>query len=175
MAGALNATIASALIELTQPRRNDHFLNLMCGSGTLLIERLQRGPVQLAFGGDLDVVALASARRNIAAARLSKQISLIQIDGCRSSLPAAAFDVICADLPWGQLIGSHTDNTALYPALLAEASRLAAPGARLALLTHEIKLMEGLLKDETLPWALKDTLQVFQGGLRPKIYLMARL
>ena len=48
--GSLNAAIAAGMIELSQPRREDRFLNLMCGGGTLLIERHLRqraAPLQL--------------------------------------------------------------------------------------------------------------------------------
>ena len=39
MEGALNATIAAAMIEMTDPSaRRPRVFNLMCGSGTLLIE-----------------------------------------------------------------------------------------------------------------------------------------
>src|SRR6266511_2471254 len=40
--GALNATIAAAMVELSRPRASDRVLNLMCGSGTILVERLDR-------------------------------------------------------------------------------------------------------------------------------------
>src|SRR5581483_7823655 len=32
---ALNATIAAAMVEMTEPRPQDRFANLLCGSGTL--------------------------------------------------------------------------------------------------------------------------------------------
>ncbi len=38
MKGALNATIAAAMIEITSPTAEDAFINIMCGSGTHLIE-----------------------------------------------------------------------------------------------------------------------------------------
>ena len=44
--------------------------------------------------------------------------------------PENSFDVITADLPWGQLIGSHQENEWLYPAVLAEAARVIAQGGR---------------------------------------------
>jgi len=47
MPGALNAATARAMVLVTQPRPNDVFLNLGCGSGTLLIERLQCAPAGL--------------------------------------------------------------------------------------------------------------------------------
>ncbi|HYT27017.1 MAG TPA: RNA methyltransferase, partial [Actinomycetota bacterium] len=69
--GALNATIAAAMVELSRPRPSDRVLNLMCGSGTLLVERLARAPAASAVGCDLDPAALRGARANLAAAGLA--------------------------------------------------------------------------------------------------------
>ena len=172
--GALNATIAAAMIEMTRPRADDRFLNLMCGSGTLLIERLLRAPQQAAAGCDTDPQALRCAARNLQAAKAEASGELFPMDATRLKLPDAGIDVICADLPWGQLHGSHESNTALYPRVLAEAGRVAAPGARAVFITHEIRLMERTLRDCAALWTLQQEVKVFQGGLHPRIYLLER-
>src|SRR6266566_3742806 len=94
---------------------------------------------------------------------------------CGAPAPSSsnACCAICADLPWGQLVGSHQHNAALYPRVLAEAARVATPRARLVLLTHEIKLFESILQDCT-EWTLQDVVKIYQGGLHPRIYLFQR-
>ena len=89
---------------------------------------------------------------------------------CRT--PASTYSG--ADLPWGQLLGSHEDNLKLYPLVLAEAARVAAPGARAVFITHEIRLMERTLRDFADRWTTQKEVRVFQGGLHPRIYLLAR-
>jgi len=173
MEGALNATIAAVMIEMTSPRPNDRFLNLMCGSGTLLIKRLLRCPARVATGCDIDVAALAAAQENLRASHLIAPVELLHIDATALQFPPGAFNAICTDLPWGQLVGSHRLNTALYPRVLAGAARVATPRARLVLLTHEIKLFESVLQDST-EWTLQDVVKIFQGGLHPRIYLLHR-
>src|SRR5207245_442476 len=69
--GALNATIAAAMVRLVEPRRGDRFLNLMSGSGTLLVERLLLGGGAVAAGVDHDPEALAAATANASAAGLA--------------------------------------------------------------------------------------------------------
>ena len=59
--GALNATLASVMMRLTHPSVSDRVLNLACGSGTLLIERLFLAPARLAIGCDPDQRALQCA------------------------------------------------------------------------------------------------------------------
>lgn len=175
MLGALNATIASAMIEMTQPLPQDRVLNIMCGSGTLMIERLARAKAAAVGGLDVDAVTLRCAERNIAAAGFSGQVDLFEMDAARVQLPDACVDMICGDLPWGQLVGSHEANLALYPPALAEAARVAAPGARAVFITHEIRLMEQVLASLADKWVIKNTVRVFQGGLHPRIYLLERV
>ncbi len=172
--GALNATIAAAMIELTRPQAEDRFFNLMCGSGTLLIERLLRAPVQAAAGCDSDPRALRCAADNLDAAGVQEQGQLFAMDATQLRLPDASVDVLCADLPWGQLLGSHESNATLYPLVLAEAGRVATAQARGIFITHEIRLMERVLRDCARLWTLQQEVKVFQGGLHPRIYLLER-
>jgi tRNA (guanine6-N2)-methyltransferase len=174
MEGALNATIASAMIELTAPRPGDRVFNLMCGSGTLLVERLLRAPAAVIGGCDSDPIALRCATDNIAAAGFAKEVDLFEMDVADLPLPDACIDMVCADLPWGQLVGSHEANATLYPLVLREAARIAAPGASAAFITHEIRLMERVLRDCADVWAVRQEVRVFQGGLHPRIYVLER-
>jgi ubiquinone/menaquinone biosynthesis C-methylase UbiE len=174
MEGALNATIASAMIEMTEPRPDDRVFNLMCGSGTLLVERLLRGPVDVIGGCDQDPIALRCATDNLLAAGFVKDVDLFQMDVADLPLPDACIDVVCADLPWGQLTGSHEANVELYPKVLREAARIAAPGATAVFITHEIRLMENVLRDCAHLWQVQHEVKVFQGGLHPRIYALLR-
>jgi len=172
MEGALNATIASAMIEMTEPRPDDRVFNLMCGSGTLLVERLRREKVDVIGGCDQDAIALRCATDNLLAAGFVKDVDLFQLDVANLPLPDACIDMVCADLPWGQLTGSHEANRELYPKVLREAARIAAPRARAVFITHEIRLMESVLRDCADLWQVQQEVKVFQGGLHPRIYVL---
>jgi 23S rRNA G2445 N2-methylase RlmL len=170
--GALNASVARAMVLLTKPTSEDVFVNLACGSGSLLVERLEHAPVKQALGFDIDLHALACARQNLTAAR--KQAALFYADAGALPLSHESVDVLCADLPFGSLVGTHHENIALYPRLLFEAARVAKHGARFVLITHEIRLMEGLLRESNM-WDIGETLRITLGGLHPRIYVLRRL
>ena len=170
--GALNAGVAHAMALLTRTRPNDVFLNLACGSGTLLIERRASAPVRRALGCDTDPAALACARANVAASGYAG-IELHDWDATALPLPDAGVDALCADLPFGNLVGSHADNVTLYPRLLAEAARVARAGARFVLITHEVRLMDTLRRAEPA-WAVEQVLPITLGGLHPRIYVLYR-
>lgn len=171
--GALNGAVAHAVALLSGPRPDDVFLNLGCGSGSILIERLLAGPARRAIGCDISPEALACARANVGAAGLAARCELQPWDIRALPLPDASVDALAADLPFGHLVGSHEDNLALYPALLAEAARVARPAARCVLLSHEVRLMERLLAGSAA-WALHQATRVDLGGLNPRIYELVR-
>jgi 23S rRNA G2445 N2-methylase RlmL len=171
--GALNGTIAAAMVQLTQPKAKDRFINLMCGSGTLLVERLLLDKSAMVVGCDIDPVALKGTRQNLLAAGVDHSAWLSHQDVNQLAFASRSFEVIVADLPWGQLVGSHEQNKALYPWLLSEAARIATPGARLALITHEARLLEQMIKEQGL-WQVHQVIKLKRGDLRPRIYLLQR-
>jgi len=174
MKGALNATIAAAMIDMSQPHPSDRFLNMMCGSGTLLIERVVQGSAAVVVGVDTNVEALRGALKNTLVERSGQRILLLNTDATQTPFLEETFDVICADLPWGQLVGSHEQNDALYPQFFDEVTRIATLSARLVILTHEVTLFEHVLLDYKKYWMLQETIKVFQGGLHPRIYVLQR-
>ena len=174
MPGALNATVAYAMVKLTRPGPDDVFLNLACGSGSLLIERLAAVRARLALGCDIDRAALTYAAANLAAFSYGGNAILGEWDATVLPLKARSVNALVADLPFGALVGSHADNERLYPAVLDEAARVAQPGAHFVVLSHEIKLMQRLLDEHGKQWRLAQTTRVRFGGLTPAIYVLRR-
>lgn len=174
MPGAPNATLAHAVMRLSQPAPDDTVLNVACGSGTLLIERLALGKVRSAIGCDTDLAALECARANLEAAGFGAMARLEAWDATLLPINTASISVICADLPFGQLVGSHRENEQLYPRLIGEAARVAAPGARMVLLTHEVRLLERVAAQYAEEWHVEQAVRVRSGGMAPRIFVFRR-
>lgn len=170
--GALNAATAHAMIRLTQPQADDVFVNLGCGSGTLLIERRSYGRTKLAVGLDYDRVALNCARANLAASG-HRDVALQLADITSTPLASRCASALCADLPFGQLSGSHQENLRIYPPMLSEAARIARRQARFVVITHEVKLIESLLAKSS-EWQTDRMIRVNLRGLHPRIYVLRR-
>ncbi len=172
MPGGLNASLAVIMNELARPKPNERYLNAMCGSGTLAIEQGLGSSCKALVALDIRKDALDCARENISAAKLS-HIELVQADATtyQSDEP---FDVITADLPWGDVVGSHKGNAQLYPAFLENMARGSSDKARLVILTHEIKLFEKLLSQDK-NWKLLQSLKVSHSGHYPRIYVLKKV
>jgi 23S rRNA G2445 N2-methylase RlmL len=172
--GALNASVAHAMALMGGPvREGEVYLNLGCGSGTLIIEQLSRGSQGVTVGCDLDPEVLACAGENLLAFG-KERAPLLRADICQLPLASGTVEALAADLPFGGLVGSHRENLELYPALLEEAGRVARPGARFLLITHEVRLMESVLRASAY-WTIEVVLPINLSGLHPRIYKLRRL
>jgi len=172
--GALQATVAHVMVTLTQPCSDDVYLNLCCGSGTLLIERALVGAARRLIGCDVHPRALNCARRNIAAYLRGRSniFELYPWDARCLPLPDASVDAIVADLPFGSQVGSHAENLTLYPQIMREARRVAKTGARFVVITAEVRLMQGLVAQMADVWRCERVLRVNLGGLWPAIFVL---
>jgi 16S rRNA G966 N2-methylase RsmD len=177
--GAANATIAAAMARLAGLRPDDRVLNLMCGSGTLLVERLLAEEAAAAVGVDDDPAALDAARTNLRAAGV-RNARLVAADATSPAALTEAlgderFDLVLADPPWGDRHGSHAAAPDVHAGLLRAAYAVAAPGARLVVLTHEVRVMERALAGAADLWRGDDEpLRVFAKGHHPRIWVLHR-
>src|SRR5690606_25900251 len=97
MEGASNAATAHAMIYLTQPQPEADFVNLGCGSGTLLIERLSYGRAHSVIGIDRDSSALQCAWRNTAASGFENSIELLLGSMTEMPMKSQSASTLCAD------------------------------------------------------------------------------
>ena len=171
--GGLNACLAVAMNDLAKVKPDERYLNAMCGSGTLLIEQALGLNPKLLVGCDLDAEALECARQNVSAAGLSSSTDLRQADATALNFPVNSFDVVTADVPWGDAVGSHAANAALYPAFLAEMARVTTPHTRLVVLTHDLKLFKDVLAQQDV-WQARAEVRVFHGGHYPRMFLLTK-
>ena len=169
-AGGLNATIAAAVVRALGPAPTDAFVDLMCGSGTLVLERLAAGPAARVVGIDNDPAALAATSVHLRNARhRGVRVELLEADATALDDGTGRFDALVANPPWGTLVGSHDENDALYPALLRGAAAVAAPGARFGVLTHDVRRFETVLRADP-SWTLEQSWRFFQKGHHPRLY-----
>ncbi len=171
--GGLNASLAAIMNDLARVKQDESYLNIMCGSGTLAIEQaLKKTKLNQLIAIDNDPEALSCAQANADAANC-KKISFIQGDATQLEYEENSFNVITADLPWGDNIGSHKQNAKLYPDFLKEIARVSTRGARLVILTHEIRLFEEIIGLDGM-WLVKESLQVAHSGHNPKLYVLQK-
>ena len=177
MPGALNGAVASAMVSLTGTRPTERMLNLCCGSGTLMIERLGMGAATSVTGVDISASALQCADSNLRAAGHRSTVSLLQADCAGLPIPDASVDTISADLPYGMLENDSGDIATLYHSVLAESARVAAAEASMVLITTRRRALLAALT-EVPTWNLLTEIPISiphsRGYITPQIYLLRR-
>ncbi len=176
--GALNATIASVMVNMPGTTAGDRFLNLCCGSGTLMVERLHSGAAMHIVGLDSSAEALRCAEANLRQAGTLPYSTLLAADARRAPLPDGSMDVIAADLPYGMLVGGSEDLQDLYIRTLGEAARVVRPGGSLVMVTTRRRAFESAYESACPRLNLKRriTVQVpFRSGhVRPVVYWLTK-
>ena len=176
---ALNATIAHSMAMLAGPRNKERFLNLGCGSGTLLVERMRLGPAACAIGVDTDPAALDCAECNIKAAGVQREVRLIRGDVRRVPVAARSFDTVVANLPFGMLRDTALDLDNLYMEVLREAARLIVPYGAFIVITARRQLFEDALAQSAGDWKHEAEFPLrvpFRGGyITPAISVLRRV
>jgi tRNA (guanine6-N2)-methyltransferase len=171
---ALNATVAYAMILLTNPRPDEVFINLCTGSGTFLAERsLHAVSAQALVGIEHDAAILNLARANVSVTGSSIAPYLWLSDVTSCPMPDGVATALVADLPFGHRSGSHGENLWLYPRVLREAARISHASASFVVISHEIRLMEDVLRGQDV-WITERVLPITLRGLHPRIYLLKR-
>ncbi|MFC7457943.1 methyltransferase domain-containing protein [Brachybacterium sp. GCM10030267] len=171
--GAVNATIAATVLDLLEVGAEDHLLDMTCGSGTFLIEQLAVVAPARTIGVDLNPAAIDAARQHQRAARRRGRIDWITGDVLTTDLDPG-FTRLLTNPPWGTLHGEHESNERLLADLLDRGAELAAPEARMGVLTHEITRMHRVLERPGLPWRPVGEHRFFQKGHHPRLFLLER-
>ena len=171
--GAVNATIAATVLDRLEIGSTDRVLDMTCGSGTFPVEQLHAQVPARMVGVDLDPAAIAAAQAHQRAARRRGRIDWVSGDVLTGPLEGG-FTRIVTNPPWGTLHGEHATNQQLLAQLLDRAAGLAAPGARLGVLTHEIRRMHEVLAQPDCPWAAAGEHRFFQKGHHPRLFLLAQ-
>jgi 23S rRNA G2445 N2-methylase RlmL len=140
---ALKPTIARAMVLLSDARPDDAFLDPMCGTGTIALERALHGRAAAILGCDIAPEAVRAARANLGARH--RPAAVARADARRLPVRDACIDVIACNLPFGRRIGEPEEIRRIYPELLREWARVTRAGSRLVLLTSAVRSVEEAL------------------------------
>lgn len=165
--GALNGTIAAAMVRMSAPTENDTVLNAMCGSGTLLIERHACGKYNKLVGIDHSSEMLEAAKRNLE--QMAVSTDLIQHDLMNGFHQFGPFGVILCDLPYGHKISKGQNLRALYEMFFQKSWEALVSGGRLVVMSQELKLLDTTLQQQAKRWKVLQRIRVKQADLLPVI------
>ena len=172
-AAALRPTIAAAMVYAAGLGDEDVFLDPMCGTGTILLERAQAGRHGLLLGGDIDPAAVKAAQANFGPRH--KPVRIEQMDARRLPLEDSSVNRFVTNLPWGQQIGTLRELPKLYAGVLAEAVRVVQSGGTIVLLSSERELLKRACKAQSKIKLIQTVPDIEVLGRRAEMVVLHRI
>ena len=173
VSASIHPATAACLVRYAkkfETRERPRVLDPFCGCGSLLFAREKLGPCRVLMGVDKSGTAVESARVNARAGKSKAAFvtkDILRFEG------REGFDLILSNLPFGNRVGSHEDNTRLYDRFVRRLPDLLAPGGVAVLYTMGYKLLKTCL-DRTGGLVLRERKRTEAGGLLPWIFVVDR-
>lgn len=146
---ALRPSLAAAMVYLSNPDADDIFLDPMCGSGTILMERRLFGPYQQMLAADMGTEQVTITRKNVDSQTKAppRAWAVWQGDGQQLPLSAGSINKLVTNLPFGKQIGSPEQVARLYPLVFKEMERVLQANGRAIVLSSEFDLVKTAVRD----------------------------
>ena len=173
VSASIHPATAACLVRYAkcfERRERPRVLDPFCGCGSLLFAREALGPCRALVGVDKSGAAVESARINARAGK--SRASFVTKDALRFEA-REGFDLILSNLPFGNRVGNHEDNTRLYDRFVRRLPELLSPGGTAVLYTMEYKLLKTCL-DRARGLVLREQKRTEAGGLLPWIFVVDR-
>lgn len=145
-------------------------LDPFCGSGSLLFSAERAMPCRSLLGVDQSGKAVEIARTNAKAGGSKARFV------CRDILRFTAHegaDLVLSNMPFGNRVGSHRGNEALYAAFVRKLPHLLSDGGAAVLYTAEGKLLEKLVRADAR-LTLTESFRTEAGGLAPWVFVIRK-
>ena len=174
VAASIHPANAAAVMEWAGPylKAGASVLDPCCGSGTMLIERARYDTCGSLFGIDISKEAIRIAENNTETAGL--EIKYIVKD-CAQFEAKERFDEVISNLPFGNRVGDHETNLALYEAMFQKMPRWLKSGGTAVLYTMEVGLVRDLVKKNRRTMQLLAETRTEAGGLDPGVFVIRML
>jgi len=124
--GVMLPQFARAIVNISQVKKGEIFLDPFCGTGGILYEAECIGA--RAFGVDISPKILFGARKNVSS-------ELILGDAKKLPLKDSSVDAIATDLPYGRSTSLSDPYEELYPLAIEEIHRVLKPSRRAIIVT----------------------------------------
>lgn len=162
--GELRPELCHLLCLLSEPSKDDCFLDLFCGSGAIPIERTRSFPFKEVWACDTDPKIVQKLKEKVEAMKLHMNICCCDALHL-TQFPNGSFDKVVTDPPWGLFQGKQLN----YSKLLQELCRVVKTGGRIVLLlSRHIPLHELLEHHSRL--TLLHHYNILTSGRKASIY-----
>lgn len=163
--GCIRPTVASGLIRISKPSKNDVFYDPFCGSGTIINER-EKYPSKRILASDIDEEKVNTTKENC-----DGIAKIFKCDALNTISKSESIDVIVTNPPWNRQI-IVDDIVQFYIKFIAEAKRILKNNGKIILLTDCYDEVLKAVKQNSMNCEVLYELSLH--GLRPKIFKITK-
>ena len=161
---ALRPTVAHALVWLSQPAKDECFVDPFCGSGTIVAERAYY-PFGKLLGGDISEDVTEVAMMNTAKI---DNVVIRQWDARELPLGEGTVDKVVSNLPFGEQILNQDEIYDLYLKFIKQLKRVMKPNGQAILMTDKADELLRVTDKFNLECYIQAELSL--KGLHPKVF-----
>ncbi|MCE2400082.1 methyltransferase domain-containing protein [Candidatus Poribacteria bacterium] len=169
---SIKPTLAYGMVWLSQLHPNDIFLDPMCGTGTILLERALAARYRYLIGGDISKDALQATQKNFGRRHQPRQF----FHWNAQSLPVQpnSIDKIVCYLPILENNINSSQFANLYKKCLLQFEEALKPKGKMVLLTLQPAVLHKMLKQQQ-SLKIGQRISVDVGGKKGKIFVIRKL
>ncbi|MGD2091252.1 MAG: RsmD family RNA methyltransferase [Candidatus Aminicenantes bacterium] len=176
--GELRPELAHILCIMSQPNRDDIFLDPFCGYGAIPVERAQSFPFNLVFASDTDEEKIEYLKNRIKNLK-SKKIKKYFIPKVLNALDLKAFEdnfinKIVTDPPWGLFREMTMETPEFYALMLKEFLRILKINGIIVILTAKKEEVERAAADLRDKIKIVEKYDILVSGQKAAIYRMIK-
>lgn len=139
--GELYPELANIMCLISEPNKNDVFLDPFCGSGSIPIQRALSFPYKQVLAGDIEPKLIDKLRNKTK--KMKQQIIIGKWDVLNlKTFNDSSVDKIVTDPPWGLHSGTDLNLPKFYSDMIREFSRVLKPNGFLVILVANKELFQ---------------------------------
>ncbi len=167
--GQLRPELANILCSLSQPAKDDVFLDPFSGYGSVPLERAKYFPYKKVIAGDINPDLVEKLKSH--SKQLGKYFQIVLIDGAdMKDIASGSIDRIVTDPPWGEY--SEIDVGQLYSRMVTEFNRVLKTDGIVVVLVADREFPRHYLQNSGL--ALEDSYNILVSGNKATIFKLRK-
>jgi tRNA (guanine6-N2)-methyltransferase len=173
--GELRPEIVDILCRLSDPQKDELFLDPFAGSGAIPIARATNFPCCTVLANDADPRTAEQLKAKVSRAKLQQHIIVRRVDALEMRrYQDGCIDKIVTDPPWGIFRDLPLPPREFFERMLTEFCRVLNPGGKLVILLAREHPLGHVIDSAALPLRVRTKRDILLSGKKASVYELTK-